>query len=80
MKISERFALDHWLCDYPANRDYEEIIAAMKDTPEGWTQEGLELWEIVENFPLGQVADLIEGTRAQFECAIKDIFKEKAAQ
>jgi hypothetical protein len=80
MKHSERFALNEWLCDYPSDKTYEEIIEAMKATPDDWTHEELELWEIVENFPLGQVADLIEGTRAHFESALKDIFKEKAAQ
>lgn len=80
MKHSERFALDSWLCDYPTDHDYEEIIRAMYAAPNNWDHPELELWEVVENFTLGQVADMIEMTRQHFERTLKTIFKEKAEQ
>ena len=63
LKPSERFALDQWLCDYPNDKTYEEIIETMRSVPDDWTHEAIELWEVVENYPLGQVAEFIEDTR-----------------
>ena len=77
MKLSERFALNQWLCDYPKNRDYDEIIETMRSVPDDWTHESIELWEVVENYPLGQVAEFIEDTRKAFESAVETlIFNE----
>jgi len=77
MKISERFALDEWLCDYPRDKDYLDIIQMMESVPDDWTHEAIELWEVVENYPLGQVAEFIESTRKHFESAIETlIFNE----
>jgi len=63
LKPSERFALNQWLCDYPNDKTYEEIIETMRSVPDDWTHEAIELWEVVENYPLGQVAEFIEDTR-----------------
>jgi len=63
LKPSERFALNQWLCDYPNDKTYEEILATMRSVPNDWTHEAIELWEVVENYPLGQVAEFIEDTR-----------------
>ena len=72
MKISERFALGQWLCDYPKNKTYEEIIETMAALPNDWTHEDLELWEVVETFPLAQVSQFIEDTREMIEKAIEE--------
>ena len=63
LRPSERFALDQWLCDYPSDKTYEEILETMRSVPDDWTHESIELWEVVENYPLGQVAEFIEDTR-----------------
>ena len=72
MKISERHALGQWLCDYPKNKNYAEIIETMAALPNDWTHDDFELWEVVENFPLRQVAELIEDTRKMIEKAIEE--------
>ena len=63
LRPSERFALDQWLCDYPNDKTYDEILETMRSVPDDWTHEAIELWEVVENYPLGQVAEFIEDTR-----------------
>ena len=63
LKPSERFALNQWLCDYPSDKTYDEILETMRSVPDDWTHEAIELWEVVENYPLGQVAEFIEDTR-----------------
>jgi len=72
MKISERHALGQWLCDYPSNKTYAEIIETMAALPNDWTHENLELWEVVETYPLAQVAQFIEDTREMIEKAIAE--------
>jgi len=69
MKQSERFALMEWLSEFPDDKTYEEIIEMMRD-PYTWTQyEDLSVWEVVENYELSEVADMIENTRMHFEGA-----------
>jgi len=63
LRPSERFALNQWLCDYPNDKTYDEILETMRSVPDDWTHEAIELWEVVENYPLGQVAEFIEDTR-----------------
>jgi len=78
MKLSERFALNQWLCDYPKNRDYDQIIETMRSVSDDWTHEAIELWEVVENYPLRHVAEFIEDTRKAFESAVETlIFNEE---
>ena len=75
MKIAERQALGQWLCDYPNNKTYDEILEAMRSVPEGWTHEAIELWEVVETYPLAQVAQFIEDTHEMIEQAIAETLK-----
>ena len=50
----------------------------MRSVPDDWTHEAIELWEVVENYPLGQVAEFIEDTRKAFESAVETlIFNEE---
>ena len=67
MKHSERFALNHWLSDYPDDATYEDIIAMMKDEDSTWRTDGINVWVVVETFPLEQVAQFIEDTRRYVE-------------
>lgn len=67
MKISEHFALDEWLSDYPENLTYSQIIAILQDPENTWNADNLTVWEGVENCTLDQVADYIESTKKHFE-------------
>ena len=71
MKTSERFALNQWLCYYPENMTYDEILELMQGDDEHWTHEQITKWEIVENLPMRQVIKLIDDTRRAFERTIE---------
>jgi protein-tyrosine phosphatase len=77
MKISERYALGQWLCDYPENKTYTEIIETLAALPNDWTHEDFELWDVVETYPLAQVAHFIEDTREMIEKAIAETLEVK---
>jgi len=69
MKKSERFALMEWLSEFPDDKTYDEIMEMMRDFNHTWTHEDLSVWEVVENYELSEVADMIENTRMHFEGA-----------
>jgi hypothetical protein len=69
MKRSERFALMEWLSEFPDDKTYDEIMEMMRDFNHTWTHEDLSVWEVVENYELSEVADMIENTRMHFENA-----------
>jgi hypothetical protein len=69
MRQSERFALMEWLSDFPDDKTYDEIMEMMRDFNHTWTHEDLSVWEVVENYELSEVADMIENTRMHFEGA-----------
>ena len=71
MKKSERFALNEWLSDYPDDLDYYEILELMSQ--DDWSVDGISVWEVVENFTLDQVSDLIENTRMHFERVTEEV-------
>lgn len=70
MKTSEAFALNQWLSYYPENMTYSEIIDAMTIRSESHKSEYIDVWEVVADYDLDQVADYIEDTRKAFERAI----------
>ena len=67
MRQSERFALMEWLSEFPDDKTYDEIMEMMRDFNHTWTHEDLSVWEVVENYELSEVADMIENTRMHFE-------------
>jgi hypothetical protein len=69
MKQSERFALMEWLTEFPDDKTYDEIMEMMRDFNHTWTHEDLSVWEVVENYELSEVADMIDNTRMHFEGA-----------
>jgi hypothetical protein len=71
MKLSERFALNQWLSDYPDDMTYEEIIAALK-VENQWMVDDIDVWYLVENNTTDQVAMFIEDTKDAFERATAD--------
>ena len=74
MKQSERFALMEWLSEFPDDKTYDEIILMLKDDDVGddWSYPDISVWEVVEEYPLDQVADFIENTRMHFESVVDD--------
>lgn len=69
MKKSEQFALNQWLSDYPVNLAYDEIISVLNNAEVDFTIDEISVWEIVEDYPLDQVAEFIEDTKNAFERA-----------
>ena len=67
MKHSERFALMEWLSEFPDDKTYDEIIEMLN--VDDWSNPDLSVWEVVENYELSEVADMIENTRMHFEGA-----------
>jgi hypothetical protein len=73
MTHSEQFALDQWLSSYPQDASYETIMEMLTDGEYDETTEAISVWEVVEHYPLWQVADLIEDTRGHFESAVRNM-------
>jgi len=71
MKISEKFALNEWLSEYPDDMSYGEILELM--STDEWTIDEITVWEVVENYTLDQVSDFIENTRMHFERVTEEI-------
>jgi hypothetical protein len=67
MKQSERFALMEWLSEFPDDKTYDEIILMLRGDESQWKHEDIDVWEVVENHTLDQVADFIDNTRMHFE-------------
>jgi len=72
MKTSERFALMEWLANFPEDKTYAEIMEMMTGDHE-WVHPDLDVWEVVENYPLDQVAEFIDMTRKNFVSAVESI-------
>ena len=72
MKLSEQFALNQWLSDYPDDMTYEEVIAALK-VENQWMVDDIDVWYLVENNTTDQVAMFIEDTKQAFERATADL-------
>lgn len=69
MTKSEIFALNEWLSDFPDNLTYAEIIASLRDPDNQWCADDISVWELVENYPSDEIADMIESTKQAFERA-----------
>ena len=74
MKVSERFALNQWLSDYPDDLPYDDIIAKLEHEDSDWRVDGIVYWDIVEHFMAEQVAELIDDTRRSFERSANSLF------
>lgn len=66
MKLSEQFALNQWLTDYPEGLTYDEVIDLMMGDEDEWTHDQITVWQTVEHFTLRQVIEFIEDTRKHF--------------
>ena len=61
MKVSERFALNEWLTEYPQDKSYEEIIDLLRDEDECVT-----IWRWFECIPTRDMIENIDNTRSHF--------------
>ena len=77
MTHSEQFALDQWLSSYPKDMSYETIMEMLSDGEYDEASEAIGVWEVVQHFPLWQVADLIEDTRGHFEAVVRNMQQTK---
>ena len=66
MTNSESFALNQWLCDYPDDMSYADIIERLSVENE-WNVDDITVWELVENNTTDQVAEFIEDTKLAYE-------------
>lgn len=72
MKLSEQFALNQWLTDYPEGLTYDEVIDLMLGDEDEWTHDQITVWQTVEHFTLRQVVEFIEDTRKHFAAVTKE--------
>lgn len=72
MKVSERFALNEWLSDYPRDKSYEEIIDMIHDRDDTVTP-----WGLVECYSPYDVVEYIDNTRSHLESVIEQSQNEE---
>ena len=66
MTNSESFALNQWLCDYPDDMSYDDIIKRLSVDNE-WNVDDITVWFLVEGNTTDQVAEFIEDTKTAHE-------------
>ena len=71
---SEAFAVNQWLADCPCDWTYQEIIDYLKNNNrKGFTcfDDGIAVWELIEDCSGPVIAQIIEDTREAFERATR---------
>ena len=71
MKTSEKFALDEWLSEYPADATYDEVIDMIHDD-----DERVMAWAIDESMGYA-IVERIDCTRMHFEAVVGKLIEEK---
>ena len=71
MKISERFALNEALREYPKDKTYAEVLELVKE------DKRIAIWPHIDA-EMGELARLIESTREAFERATDDLMHGRA--
>lgn len=61
LSTAQRFALNEWLSDYPDGPSYDELLSMI----EAGSDE-IAVWQVAEDYPGYQVAEMIESTRQHF--------------
>jgi hypothetical protein len=74
LTYAEQFALDEWLTYYPEDMPYADILTLLREAD--WSDEAISVWEVVERYPLSQVAEFIENTRIHFDRVVGSAFHE----
>jgi hypothetical protein len=70
MKHSQRFALNHFLSDYPQDLPFDEIVELILEEDE---QVGV--WDIAENYGRAGLVEMIDDLRHHFECVVDNMMK-----
>ena len=73
MKHSERFALDHFLSEYPRDLPYDEIIERILDDED----DEVGVWDLAENHGRAAVVEMIDDLRHHFECVVSNMMNMK---
>ena len=73
MKVSERFALEQWLSDYPDTMSYASVLQVIGLDLFCSGDHGIILWEMIENYPNDDIIEIIENTRSSFEDSANDL-------
>jgi hypothetical protein len=71
MKHSQRFALNHFLSDYPQDLPFDEIVELILEEDE---QVGV--WDIAENYGRAGLVEMIDDLRHHFECVVDNMMKD----
>ena len=66
MKISEHFAVNEWLSEYPNDKTFEEIMDLIYEEDEAVVP-----WELVEDYPAAALIEIIYNTKMHFESVTK---------
>lgn len=69
MKISEKFALNEWLSDYPENLDFDAVLDLLRDEDLSVTA-----WQWFENTPAYELIENINNTQSHFEAVTAAAF------
>ena len=73
MKVSERFALNQWLSEYPDTMSYDSVLQVIGLDLFSSGDHGIILWEMIENYPNDDIIEIIEDTRKSFESSADDL-------
>jgi hypothetical protein len=73
MKVSERFALEQWLSDYPDTMSYDSVLQVIGLDLFSSGDHGIILWEMIENYPNKDIIEIIDDTRKSFESSADDL-------
>ena len=67
MKVSERFALNEWLSEYPDGMSYDDVCELIRDE-----DERIVVWQWFEHWPPSDFIENIDNTRSHFEAVVGD--------
>ena len=73
MKVSERFALNQWLSDYPDTMSYDSVLQVIGLDLFSSGDNGIVLWEVIEDYPSESIIEMIDDTRRAFESSADDL-------
>jgi hypothetical protein len=73
MKRSQLFAVSQFVTDYPDWMSYDDLIDAIYTGKD----HDVIYWEMVENWPLNDIAEAIEMCELSFSRAVADILNEQ---
>ena len=73
MKVSERFALEQWLSDYPDTMSYASVLQVIGLDSFCSGDFGIILWEVIEDYPSEDIIEMIDDTRQAFENSADDL-------